>query len=398
MDTERIADVTFGLHNCQRSYPSAVNTHQTLYSSTAEMRIALLVPTLEIGGVERVFINLANGLHEAGIEVDMITGSAGGDMGRDLGTGIRLFNLDSERMLKSVPKLARYLRTRTPHALIAAMTHSSAVAVLARVGLRKKVKIVATEHCTMSKVVANTTGLKYRLMPLWGRWALTSVDYIVAVSVGVADDLSVQTGIPRSRFQVIYNPVISQSIYEAAAAPVEHPWFQAGEPPVILAVGRLDKQKDFPMLVRAFRMVRDSRSVRLMILGEGPDRSRIENTVREHRLSADVALPGFEHNPHRFMKRSAVFALSSAWEGFGVVLVEALALGLPVVSTNCTCGPAEILGDGRYGSLVPVADHQAMAQALLRTLDKPVQPDNSEHLQQFTTRSVVAQYISIISD
>ena len=361
------------------------------------MRIALLVPTLVIGGVERVFANLANGLLELGVEVDLVVGKAGGDMGKHVAGGIRVFDLGCDRMLMSVPKLARYLRARAPKAIIAAMTHSSAAAVLARLVARKNVKIIATEHNTMSKIVANTRGLKYRLMPLWGRWVLGSVDHVVAVSGGVADDLSVQTRSPRSRFQVIYNPVISDALYDAAVQPVEHPWFEAGEPPVVLAVGRLDKQKDFPMLVRAFRLVRDSRPARLLILGEGPDRSRIEGVVREQRLTAHVALPGFEHNPYRFMDRSAVFALSSAWEGFGAVLVEALALGLPVVSTNCTYGPAEILKDGRYGTLVPVGDHQAMAHGLLSALENPVRNDNSAYVHQFAIGSIASQYLSLIN-
>jgi len=146
--------------------------------------------------------------------------------------------------------------------------------------------------------------------------------------------LSIQTGIPRNRFQVIYNPVITPALYTMAEAHVDHPWFQSGQPPVILGVGRLDKQKDFPMLVRAFRIVRDRRAARLMILGEGPDRSRIERAVDDAGLTNDVALPGLERNPYRFMSRAAVFASSSQWEGFGVVLVEALALKLPVVSTD----------------------------------------------------------------
>ena len=255
------------------------------------MRIALLVPTLEIGGVERVFANLANGLHECGIEVDMVVGSAGGEMGAKLCAGISVFDLRSKRMLASVPRLASYLRRRSPDAMIAAMTHCSAAAALARVVARSHVKVIATEHNTMSKVIAHSRGLKYRLMPLWSRWVLNAADHIVAVSSGVADDVALRTGIPRSRFDIIYNPVISDSLYRAAQEPVEHRWFQPGEPPVVLAVGRLDKQKDFPMLVRAFRPLRDARQARLMILGEGSDRSRIEHTVRELRLEDDVALP-----------------------------------------------------------------------------------------------------------
>jgi len=359
------------------------------------MRIALLVPTLEIGGVERVFANLANGLHDQEVDVDLVVGSAGGEMATRLHPDIKVFDLQSKRMLMSVSKLAKYLRAEHPDALIAAMTHSTAASVLARSFARKDVKVIATEHNTMSKVVANTHGLKYRFMPTWSRWALNSADHIVAVSSGVADDISLHTGVPRFRFHVIYNPVVSDELYVAAQEPLEHPWFKKDEPPVVLAVGRLDKQKDFPMLLRAFRLVRDSRSARLVILGEGPDRSRIESTLRQLGLEDDVALPGFESNPYRFMRRATVLALSSAWEGFGVVLVEALAMGLPVVSTNCTYGPSEILKGGKYGTLVPVGDHEAMARGLLQGMQNR-QPPDSNHIQQFTIGSVASEYLRLI--
>jgi glycosyltransferase involved in cell wall biosynthesis len=164
---------------------------------------------------------------------------------------------------------------------------------------------------------------------------------------------------------------------------------------VVLAVGRLDQSKDFPMLVRAFRHVRDCRPSRLVILGDGPDRERIERAVRDLGLSNDVDLPGFEQNPYRFMHRAAVFASSSQWEGFGVVLVEALATGAPVVATDCMYGPAEILCNGKFGTLVPVGDHKAMAQALCKALDNPTRADNSSHLQQFRVRDVASRYLSL---
>ncbi len=361
------------------------------------MRIALLVPTLEVGGVERVFANLAAGLHRQGAEVDLVVGRAGGAMAVPSVEQIRLFDLQSDRMMRSVPRLASYIRAEDPDAIIAGMTHSTAAALLARSIARRKTRIIATEHNTMSRIVANTTGLKYRWMPLWSRWALTSVDAIVAVSAGVADDISGQTKIPRDRFRVIYNPVISDALHSAAGESVDHPWLQSGEPPVILSVGRLDKQKDYPMLVRAFHRVRQRRPARLIILGEGPDRVRIEQAITELGLAADVSLPGSESNPYRFMSRAAVFAFSSQWEGFGVALVEALALGMPVVSTDCPHGPAEILSNGKFGTLVPVGDHEAMAQALLTALVNPARADCSAHLQQFTVENVALNYLSLVN-
>ena len=361
------------------------------------MRIALLVPTFEIGGVERVFTNLANGLHQCGAEVDLVVGWAGGEMAKSLERDIRVFDLCSRRMMKSIPRLAKYLRTRKPEAAIAAMTHCSAAAVAARAISGQETMIIGTEHNTMSRIRENTAGLKYRLMPRWSRWALDLADVVVAVSSGVADDLSAQTGIARESIRVIYNPVINNGLYSAAGAEIDHPWFQPGEPPVILGVGRLDRQKDFSMLVRAFRIVRDHRVARLVILGEGPDRSEIEQTIADNGLLGDVVLPGSEVNPYRFMKHSALLAMSSRWEGFGMVLVEALALGVPVVSTNCTHGPAEILCDGRFGVLVPVGDEKAMAQSLLLALDDPLRCSDASHLEKFSTRVAALSYLSLVA-
>ena len=360
------------------------------------MRIALLVPTLEVGGVERVFANLAGGLCRQGAEVDLVVGRTGGNMGAVVEKEVRVFDLNSESMMRSVPRLAGYLRARDPDALIAAMTHSTAAAVLARMIARRNTRIVATEHNTMSRIVANTSGLKYRLMPMWSRWALNAADATVAVSAGVGDDVSTQTGIPRERFRVIYNPAITSTVHIGAEAPLDHPWFQPGEPPVVLSVGRLDKQKDYPMLVRAFELVRRRRPARLVILGEGSDRARIEETVAQLGLGADVSLPGTESNPYRFMSRSVVFAFSSQWEGFGVVLVEALALGLPVVSTNCPHGPVEILCKGKFGVLVPPGDHVAMSEAILAAIDNPKRVDCSAHLRQFTLENVAFEYVSLV--
>lgn len=365
------------------------------------MRIALLLPTLEIGGVERVFAHLSNGLRQCDVEVDLVVGRAGGAIGAEIEKDVRIIDLGADRMMRSVPKLASYLRSRQPEALIAGMTHSTAAAIFARALAQQKTTIIATEHNTMSKIVANSRGLKYRMMPHWARWIVGRADVIVAVSSGVADDFAAQTGISRERIRVVYNPVIQNSLYAAAEADIAHPWFRSEEPPVILSVGRLDPQKDFPTLLRAFRLVRNWRPARLLILGEGPDRTRIEQTIRELGLDDDVSLPGTEPNPYPLMKRAAAFASSSRWEGFGVALVEALALGASVVATDCPHGPAEILCDGKYGALVPVGDHEAMAQALLTALnqtvlDQTAHGDLSAHLEQFTVRQSAQNYLALV--
>jgi glycosyltransferase involved in cell wall biosynthesis len=194
-------------------------------------------------------------------------------------------------------------------------------------------------------------------------------DGIVAVSEGVAADFASATGIPRRRIQVIYNPVITPALLHAASAPPTHVWFEDHSRPHVLGVGRLTRQKNFPALVDAFALMkREHPAARLVILGEGPERVTIEACIRRHGLQDSVALPGFIDNPYACMARAAVVALSSEWEGLPTVLIESLAVGTPVVATDCPSGPREILQNGAFGSLVPTGDIPALASALSRAL------------------------------
>ncbi len=183
-----------------------------------------------------------------------------------------------------------------------------------------------------------------------------------------------------------------------AKEPVEHPWFETGELPVILGVGRLMEQKDFPTLIRAFAKVLKVRPSRLVILGSGKERSRLNALVHELGLQNHVAMLAFQNNPYAYMTKAAVFALSSAWEGFGNVLVEAMAQGTPVVSTDCKHGPREILDHGKHGLLVPVGDSQAMAEAILNVLSGKFPSVTSEWLEQFTLKPTVSQYIKLLDN
>ena len=179
---------------------------------------------------------------------------------------------------------------------------------------------------------------------------------------------------------------------------VEHSWFQSGDVPIVVGVGRLVKQKDFCTLIRAFAIAREERELKLVILGEGPLRKELEKLIRDLNVKNDVWMPGFVSNPYAYMKRSDVFALSSRWEGLGVVVIEAIALGVQVVSTDCHSGPAEILDNGRYGKLVPVADVHAFANALLHTLSNSVEKTMLyERAKDFSPEKIVPQYLGIFS-
>jgi len=259
---------------------------------------------------------------------------------------------------------------------------------------------VTSEHNPLSHQVVQRSkrwNWRWRFLPPLIRGVYPWADAIVAVSNGVADDLSSTAGIARKRITTIYNPVVTPGLQEKARATLNHPWFAPGSPPVVLGVGRLAAEKDFPTLLKAFARVRAVRKARLMILGEGRERATLEALAHELGVATDVELPGFVDNPFAYMARAAVFVLSAVWEGFGNVVVEAMACGCPVVSTDCPSGPAEIMDGGAYGSLVPVGDDAALAKAILSVLETP--PD-LERLRAraalFSVDRAADQYLEVL--
>ena len=204
-------------------------------------------------------------------------------------------------------------------------------------------------------------------------------------------------GLSRERIASIYNPILTDQIKAQSILPVFHPWFDTGKIPIILGVGRLVPAKDFPTLLKAFAHIRATRPARLVILGEGRERQILENLAIKLEIASDFSLPGFKANPYAYMSRATVFVLSSLLEGLPNALIEALACGCPVVSTNCRSGPQEILANGAFGSLVPVGDERALAKAILNTLEHP---SNAERLRaraaEFDIQTIAEQYLQVL--
>jgi glycosyltransferase involved in cell wall biosynthesis len=225
------------------------------------------------------------------------------------------------------------------------------------------------------------------------RWA----DGIVAVSNGVAKDVAALAHLPRQRIRVISNPVLTEELLRKAKEPVNHPWLAPNQPPVVLGVGRLVIEKDFLTLVRAFAQVRHQRPARLVILGEGDQRRHLEALSRDLGVDEDVCFAGYQENPYAYMARAQVFVLTSTYEGFGLVLAEAMATGVPIVSTDCESGPREILRDGRYGTLVPVGSVEALAAAIVAKLEQGRQSVPSDWLCNFEVSTAVDAYWELVS-
>lgn len=321
-------------------------------------------------------VNLARGFSAENTPVDMVLARAEGSYLAQLPAAVRVVDLRARRVARALPDLVRYLHRERPAALLTAMEHVGLIALLARRLSGISVRVVVSVHTVYSHETRHFRHHHNRfLVPFLVRRFYPGAGAIVAVSSGVAADLVRATGLSRKRIRVIHNPVVTTELLAQMREPLEHPWFAPGEPPVVLSVGRLTAEKNFPLLLEAFSFLRrGGRRIRLVIIGEGMERAKLETLVARSGLSEEIALPGFVANPYPYMARAAVFALSSRWEGFGNVLVEALAAGTPVVSTDCPSGPAEILDGGRYGRLTPVGDAAALAAALADTLDAPPSP------------------------
>ncbi len=396
----------------------------------AVTRIALLLPDLTGGGVERTAVSLAQGFLDRGLEVDLVLCRVRGPLLAEVPPAVRLVPLrpaptllgralvlaadpggapelarpvllswrppNSYRML---PSLVSYLRREHPAALISAFPFENLLAISAKRLAGVGTKVVVTERNTTTRSTRIGVKWKRRFLPALVKRHYPMADAIVAVSDGVADELAQHTGLPRAQIVTIHNAVVSDAVLAKAAAPVPHPWFGESQPPVILGVGRLTAQKDFPTLVRAFARVRSQLPARLVIVGEGKPDARAELTrlAAELGCAEDLSLPGFTHNPFCYMARAGVFVLSSQHEGLPGVLIQALACGAAVVSTDCPSGPREILEGGRHGRLVPVGDDVAMAAAILSELrERSSRSESVARGRQFSVDRAVDRYLALL--
>jgi glycosyltransferase involved in cell wall biosynthesis len=396
-------------------------------TTAAGGHIALFIKSLIGGGAERTFVTLARAFLERGHRVDLVLSRARGPLLAEVAEGVRVVELGMPRtaaalpsLLRlpistwrhlpailrhnrpkatgSLPALVRYLETERPDALLSTLDSLNIVATWAKWLTGVELRVVVRQASTLSETARHTHKVFERNLPaLAGRW-YPRADGIVAVSDGVADDLAVAAGVPRTRVTTIHNPVDLARVGALAESPLEDPWLQSGTAPVFLAVGRLKPQKDYGTLLRALAQARAQRDLRLIILGEGSQRAELERLAGELGVGDAVRMPGFSENPYAYMARARALVLSSASEGFPNVLVEALACGCPVISTDCPNGPAELLDRGAFGCLVPVGDPAAMARAMLAALDAP---RNSNLLrrraEEFSVDSAADAYLRLLS-
>ncbi len=368
-----------------------------MHEVAKKAKITLFISFSGEGGVERMISNLIHEFVRQGHPVDLLLIKARGEHLKQLPPEVNIIKLGSDHSALTLWPLIRYMRKHKPKCMLVAKHRAIVIAVLARALAGVETRIIGRLGTNLSRALEGKNALRKWLWHAPMRKIYPKVDLIIPVSEGVLDDIASITHLDHSKLRVIRNPVITPQMYQLADQPVEHPWFSEGEPPVILGAGRFTRQKDFITLIKAFAKVRQQQACRLVLLGYGALQTEYEALATELGVAEDISMPGFTSNPYAYMKRADLFVLSSAWEGSPNVLSEALAQGTPVVATDCPSGPREVLRGGKVAPLTPVGDVEAMAKAMIETINNPP-PSKSlqDAVSEYTAQKSAQHYLEAL--
>ena len=366
-------------------------------ASTISNEVTIYMPSLGGGGAEKSVIRLIGGFTKRGIKVTLVLATPHGNLHYEIPSQVNIITFNSNRSIYSVFKFARYIKKNNPQIIISFLSRGNRNALLAKLLTMNNTRLYVVEQNTISMGLKNSSFINRYLSLLSFKFLYYYADKIINVSKSASDDLSKLLPKNNNSVITIHNPIVDKSMISEEKDEPPHKWLKSKDIPVILGVGRFMEQKDFINLIRAFVLVKKHRSARLIILGEGEQRKIIEEEIRKHNLEDSVDLPGFVRDPFKYMRNASLFALSSKWEGLPTVLVEALACGCPVVSTNCPSGPMEILENGKYGELVPIQNSPALADAIIKTLsDPPSKELLRKRAMEFSIENSVDKYIKLL--
>lgn len=361
--------------------------------------ISIFLPSYSPIGVVHAMSRLGMGLRAKGFAAELVVIAV--PVARPYTTpyDIPTVHLESKYPTTAVDLVKGYLMERKPDAIIAATAPAALAALRGREICRMQTPLVVSLHSQLSKLLlpefrGNSEQLIHEI-----KTAFLRADAVTTVSSGVADNISQLIGLQREKIRVIYNGIDIAESLRRASKPARHHWFDNDTqgPPVVMGVGRLTAEKNFPLLLQAVSSIRRTREARLIILGNGPQYQELLQLATHLGLGDDFSLPGYVEDVLPFIRRANVVALSSNFEGLPNVILESLAVGTPVVSTDCPSGPDELLENGVFGELVPVGDAAALSNAILRTLARPLAKERLiERAGAFSLERMVNEYTDIL--
>ncbi len=362
--------------------------------------ISFLIPSLEGGGAERVVINLIREFSKKeDLNVELLVLKKRGNFFKYVPENCKIYNLNTKKALFSLSKIIKYIKTNKPYVIISNITHMNIISMVSKIFSKTKTKFILIEHLNINYTFKEQNYFYRFLFPILVYLTYRFADLIIAVSIGVKDSIISKYRFLEKKVKVIYNPIDVEEILNKKCEKIDHPWFNQNKIPIIISAGRLNPQKDFQTLLKAFSIVREKRKVFLVILGDGEERENLIKLAKNLGIYEYLWMPGFVDNPYKYISKSNLFILSSKSEGFANVIVEALACGTRVISTDCESGPREILKDGKYGKLVNVGDYKKLAEEILIELDNNVYDKNIliERAKDFDSKKIANEYLNVLN-
>lgn len=373
--------------------------NDSISSGARRPDLAIFIPSYAAGGAERVAFVMARALAKRGMRIDLVVSCAHGGLREEELPGVNKVELGAVNELLATPRWIRYLRRARPRCAMSIIHTANIASGIGRYVV-PDVPVIVSQHYALRCEPAAQWWFRRWLGFGPERFAYRHVERVTGCSQGVADEAAELFDLPKHRVLALPNPRHSREA-SLELTPEQELMF---DKPVLLAVGRLTPQKDFAMLLRAFASLSSRRDLHLVILGEGPERTSLAAQARALGIADRVLLLGFVHNAEAFMRRARVFVMSSRNEGLPMVLIEALAAGAAIVSTDCHFGPRELLDGGRLGRLTPVEDSEAFAAAIEAELDEPDpghesrRSDRADWLRRFDLDVITSQYFDLVHE
>jgi len=359
------------------------------------------------GGTERVVVNIVNNLDRQKYNVSLVLAEAKGGFLDRIKKDVPIIDLNVSGDLKLFFRLIKYFRNEKIDIFVSTFSRINMICILAKIFSGKSTKIIITQYSVLSLALVTAETAKRRFfarffLPTLAKIIYPKADKIICASNGVADDLSNIIGC-KEKLKVIYHPVISNNTYELSEDPLDISSFCGANESLVISVGRLTRCKDYPNLLKAFSLVVKEKSAQLIILGGGLEEKNLVQLTNELGLSKKVTFLGFQENPFKYMKKASVFVLSSITEGLGNVIPEAMACGVPVISTNCKFGPNEIIENGKNGLLVSVGDPKSLAEGIIKllkncSLREKFSREGKRCAKDFTVDKKIKEYEKVFLD
>jgi glycosyltransferase involved in cell wall biosynthesis len=359
-------------------------------------KISFMIGSFAGGGAERVMITLANDLTNHGHSIDLVVVNNAGPLSNLVSKKVNVVDLKVSSVIFAIFPLIRYMKKTNSKALVSALEHVNLLNLMSNMLAGGQMTSIITIHSIIDRK-EDSNIIKNSVVKILLRFLIKRAHGIVAVSKGAASHFSNFMNISESDIKIINNPVNLEKVLKLSNVKIKNLWLDDPSIEVIVSVGRLVKHKDYTTLILALRELRKKRNTRLIICGEGPQRQDLQGLIFRLNMCESVMVLGFVDNPYPLMKMSDLFVLSSNSESFGLVLVEALSLNCKIISTDCCCGPGEILEWGKWGKLIKVGDYEELAKCMYSELEKDGFTDVKERASDYNMNKVVLKYLEYIN-